>query len=327
MVSRNANPPRSPAPRAPRDSITSLTEDFYTHASDLTSIDEDFSLSADFVSSRDSEAHRIADIPHEIYLGSHESSLDFSLLSRLGHGDSNRRDFAMPTMTGIDSDLLALPTDPTESQLGDNPFGTDGVGDAHATDSSANIRVILSTLESLHMPSTMPAPGIDMILKITSMAIGNLSALLKDPCGLNSSNITLLALVCCNNIIDAYQQILLVQSNPVSADNEKGHNEDAMDYCCGTAAIAADMPIAVGAFLPDSSVKRKIISSVLLSELTRLGNMVERIIPSSKSNAIPASRSIKEGGEFVSTLKPLLKEKLRAIIRVVKAEITESDDI
>lgn len=326
FMSRQANPPRSPAPRAPRHGLTSLAEDFSSHAADPTSIEEGFSLSADFMSSRGFEAHQMAGMPHEIYVAPHESSLDFSLLSRLGHGDSKMRDVSISTMAAIDSTLLALPPDPTDPQLDDKTFGTDGMGNTHAADSSANIRVVLSTLESLHMPSSMPTPGIDMILKVNSMAIGNLSVLLKDPCGLNCSNITLLALVCCNGIIDAYQQLLLAQRKTL-ASNERGRSEDAMEDYFATAAIAADMQIAVGAFLPDSSVKQKIISSVLLSELTRLGNIIERIIPSSRSPAIPASRNIKDGGEFTSTLKPLLKEKLRAIVRVVKAEIMETDDI
>ncbi|KAL4738136.1 hypothetical protein BDV11DRAFT_171288 [Aspergillus similis] len=328
FMSREANAPRSPAPRAPRHGLSSLAEeDYSSHAADPTSIDEGFSLSADFMSSRGFEPHRMAGMPHEIYVAPHESSLDFSLLSRLGHGDSKMRDVSIPTTAAIDSALLALPPDPTDPQLDDKTFGTDGMGNTHAADSSANIRVVLSTLESLHMPSSMPTPGIDMILKVNSMAIGNLSVLLKDPCALNCSNITLLALVCCNGIIDAYQRLLLAQRNPTLASNEKGRSEDAMEDYFATAAIAADMQIAVGAFLPDSSVKQTIISSVLLSELTRLGNIIERIIPSSRSPAIPASRNIKDGGEFTSTLKPLLKEKLRAIVRVVKAEIMETDDI
>ncbi|KAL4789323.1 hypothetical protein BDV19DRAFT_397175 [Aspergillus venezuelensis] len=321
-------PPRSPAPRAPRHGLGSLAEDFGSHAPDLGSADDGFSLSADFMSSRGFEAHRMAGLPHEIYVAPHESSLDFSLLSRLGHGDSHRRDVPIPAaMTGLDSALLGLPPEPTEPQLDDKAFGADGIANGQPADESANIRVVLSTLESLHVPSTMPAPGIDMILKVNSMAIGNLSVLLKDPCGLSCSNITLLALVCCNGIIDAYQQLLIDQGNPASASHQRARSECAMDGCFATAAVAADMLIAVGEFLPDSSVNKKIISSVLLSELTRLGNIIERIIPSGKSPAISSSRSIKDGGEFVSTLKPLLKEKLRAIVKVVKADIMESDDI
>ncbi|KAL2850162.1 hypothetical protein BJY01DRAFT_245626 [Aspergillus pseudoustus] len=327
FMSRHANPPKSPARRALQQSVTSLTEDFSSHAPDLTSFDEGFSLSADFLSSRGFDAHRMAGLPHEIDAAPHESSLDFSLLSRLGNGDSSRREVPIPEMTAIESALLALPPDPTNPQLGTKTFGTGGTGNTLTPDSSENIRVVLATLESLHMPSTMPTPSIDMILKVNNMAMGNLSALLKDPCGLKCPNITLLALVCCNGIIDAYQQLLLAQRDSASADDEKDRSEDAMDLSFSTAAIAANMQITVGEFLPDSSVKQKIISSVLLSELTRLGNIIERIIPSRKNPALSASRNIKDGGEFISTLKPLLKEKLRVIVRVVKAAIMQSDEI
>ncbi|KAL3460143.1 hypothetical protein BJX64DRAFT_263739 [Aspergillus heterothallicus] len=317
FMSRHANPPKSPARRGLQQS---LTEDYSSHAPDLTSFDEGFSLSADFLSSRSFDAHRL---PHEIGAAPPESSLDFSLLSRLGNGDSNRREVPIPEITAIESALLSLPPDPTDPQRGTKPLP----GNTHTPDSSENIRVVLTTLESLHMPSTIPSPSIDMILKVNNVAMGNLSGLLSDPCGLKCPNITLLALVCCNGIIDAYQQLLLAQSHLASGGDENSRSEDAMDLSFSTATMAANMEITVGEFLPDSSVKQKIISSVLLSELTRLGNIIERIIPSRRNPALPASRNIKDGGEFVSTLKPLLKEKLRVIVRVVKSAIMQPDDI
>lgn len=322
-----ANPPKSPALSAPRPSVTNLVGDFSYDAPNLTSIDNDLSLSTDSLTSRGSEARQMAGIPHDFGLPSLGLGLDCPLLSRIGHGGLNKRDVPVSTIAAIHSALTTLPQDQTESQPDDRTLGTDRTGDISASDSSANIHVLLSTLKSLHMPPMMPTPGFDMILKVTSMAVGNLSALLKDPCGLNSSNVALLALVCCNSILEAYQQVLLIHRDPISASDDNDHNEGAMDCSVATTPIAADMHIAVGEYLPEGSVKQKIIFSVLLGELTRLGKIMERIIPSSNNPTFSVSRSMKESGGFISTLNSLLQERLSGILRVVKAEIINAESI
>ncbi|KAK1139153.1 hypothetical protein N8T08_001209, partial [Aspergillus melleus] len=270
----HANPPKSPALSAPRPSVTNLVGDFSYDVPNLTSIDDGLSLSTDSLPSRGSEARQMAGMPPDFGLPPLGSSLDFPLLSRIGHGGLNKRDVPVSSLAAIHSALKTLPQDPTKSQPDDKTLGTDGTGDFSASDSSANIHVLLSTLKSLYMPPMMPTPGLDMILKVTSRAVGNLSSLLKDPRGLNSSNIALLALVCCNSILDAHQQLLLIQRDPISASDDTDYSEGAMDCRVATTAITADMHIAVGEYLPENSVKQKIIFSVLLA-ITPASQLVE----------------------------------------------------
>ncbi|OJI79830.1 hypothetical protein ASPTUDRAFT_48537 [Aspergillus tubingensis CBS 134.48] len=328
FASRQANPPNSPALSAARHSITNLAEDFGRHAPDYTSVDDEISLSANSLTPCGSAARQMAGMSQELCLSPHESNLDFSLLPGVGHGGSHKRDVLVHTIPAMNSALTALPPDSSQSsEPDDTTFGTDGTGKIRESDPLANIQVVLSTLKSLHMPPTMPTLGIDMILKVTSMAIDNLLKLLKDPSGLNSSNITLLTLVCCNGILEAYQLLLFTQRKQTSANDERDRSEGTTGCCYNTTAVYTDIRISVGEFLPDRSVKQKIILSVLLSELGRVGNVIERTTPSDSSSSTSVSQSRRDGGEFVSTLKPVLQEKLKEIDRVVRAGITDSEDI
>jgi hypothetical protein len=241
------------------------------------------------------------------------------------------------------SPASSMTTTTTTSQIFDNVIKHDHGSSAEGMCSghSECIRLAISTFQSLHMPSStcvlQPTStsnrtrGMDVILETNKMAIESVLTILRCPCSADEPNAILLALIC-SQIIDSYQRISLIRQNlAATGETDAGQLGDGsetdshMTSSPGTAMTTEtdlDVPITIGGYVLHGSAKRRMISSVLLSDLAKVGEAVDKVnCPSRRGNSKGGSGN--GDNEVVSTFKSVLTAKLRAMVRALRCELSQ----
>lgn len=197
---------------------------------------------------------------------------------------------------GLPSSLLS-----PAAALGHEPGLDDLMGDDSAADGQ---RLLLATLQSLCVLCAEPSPGIDTVLMTNTTATANMAALVRPGCCAPLATLqTMLVLVCCSSIVDAYRQTFVARDGADSLSDRRG--------------IRLDIPVTVGNFLLGNDSKHKILANLVLGDLARLENIVKRV-------AVDGKDGDGNGGcDLSSTLKALVQEKLETTVRAIEAKTSK----
>jgi len=212
--------------------------------------------------------------------------------------------------------------------------GTDNRTEGCPNDSDCT-KLALVTFESLHIPATscmLPpfpknygkAPSMDAILKANKTAIENVFIILSCPCSSDEAMVLLLTLIC-NQVIEAYQRISLSQQsfacNAFDTSSESPTEQNITQTLAGEAISMDrdfDVPMTIGGYILDNDIKRRMIASVLLCELAKVGKAVERLNESSNRR-----NKMESNNDLETTLKSFLMTKLRATFRSVRDDLDD----
>lgn len=172
----------------------------------------------------------------------------------------------------------------------------------------------LTTLHSLHVRLTSctsvssslspaPSPSIDNVLANNKVAMDHISTILDCPCSLNPHIALLLALTS-SKILAWYQAIARNGSSPAPSSNAP--------LPCYPETVM-HMPITIGVFRLEGEDQGKMIAQLVLTELTKVGWLVDKFSKRYCQGGIGAE----EKGELCLSLDSFLRARLKATIRTI----------
>ena len=176
----------------------------------------------------------------------------------------------------------------------------------------------LTTLHSLHVRLTSctsvssslspaPSPSIDSVLANNKVAMDNISTILDCPCSLNPHVALVLSLIS-SKILAWYQAIARNGSSPPPSSNAP--------LPCYPETVMR-MPITIGVFRLEGEDQGKMIAQLVLTELTKVGWLVDKFTKRYCQGGIGAE----EKGELCLSLDSFLRARLKATIRTVMDDL------
>lgn len=176
----------------------------------------------------------------------------------------------------------------------------------------------LTTLHSLHVRlssctsvssslSPAPAPSIDNVLANNKVAMDSISTVLDCPCSLNPHIALLLALTG-SKILAWYQAIARNGNNPSPSSNAP--------LPCYPETVM-HMPITIGVFRLEGEDQGKMIAQLVLTELTKVGWLVDKFTKRYCQGGIGAE----EKGELCGSLDSFLRARLKATVRTIMDDL------
>ncbi|KAA6416114.1 MAG: hypothetical protein FRX48_00833 [Lasallia pustulata] len=176
----------------------------------------------------------------------------------------------------------------------------------------------LTTLHSLHVRLTSctsvsssfsPAasPSIDSVLANNKIAMDHISTILDCPCSLNP-HIALLLSLLSSKILAWYQAIARNGGSPPPSSNAP--------LPCYPETVM-HMPITIGVFRLEGEDQGKMIAQLVLTELTKVGWLVDKFTKRYCQGGIGAE----EKGELCLSLDSFLRARLEATIRTIMDDL------